>query len=179
MWVTIYSLDVLTSKFWTNPLLRICCFLTCIWASQVALAVKNPPDNAREVRDVGPIPGSGRSPGGGNGNPLQYSCLENPWTEEPSRLQSMESHRVGHNWRYITSKHTQPAYRFLTRSHELLNMIHPSFLSLITRIIFPPVSNLIFFISIWCLIRSTFEIHISKNIIFLIYISNHYNVCIF
>ena len=36
--------------------------------------VKNPPDNAE---DVGSIPGSGRSPGGGNGNPLQYSCLEN------------------------------------------------------------------------------------------------------
>ena len=50
---------------------------------------------------------------------------------------------------------------------ELLNMTHPSFLSLITRIIFPPISNLIFFISIWCLIRSTFKIHISKNIIFL------------
>ena len=40
--------------------------------------VKNPPANARDVRDSGSIPGSGRSPGGGNGNPLQYSCLENP-----------------------------------------------------------------------------------------------------
>ena len=47
-------------------------------ASQVALVVKNPPANAGEVRDVGSIPGSGRSPGGGHGNPLQYSCLENP-----------------------------------------------------------------------------------------------------
>jgi len=36
------------------------------------------PANARDVRDVGLIPGSGRSPGGGYGNPLQYSCLENP-----------------------------------------------------------------------------------------------------
>ena len=34
----------------------------------------------------------------GDGTPLQYSCLENPWTEEPGRLQSMESLRVGHNW---------------------------------------------------------------------------------
>ena len=41
------------------------------------------------VGDLGLIPGSGRSPGGGHGNPLQYSCLENPWTEEPGRLQSM------------------------------------------------------------------------------------------
>ena len=37
------------------------------------------------------IPGSGRSPGGGHGSPLQYPCLENPWTEEPSGLQSMGS----------------------------------------------------------------------------------------
>ena len=47
------------------------------WASQVALVVKNPPANAGDVRDSGLIPGSGRSPGGGHGNPLQYSCLEN------------------------------------------------------------------------------------------------------
>ena len=40
--------------------------------------VKNPPANAGDAGDVGSIPGSGRSPGEGNGNPLQYSCLENP-----------------------------------------------------------------------------------------------------
>ena len=39
--------------------------------------VKNPPANAGDVRDVGSIPGLGRSPGIGNGNPLQYSCLQN------------------------------------------------------------------------------------------------------
>ena len=39
--------------------------------------VKNPPANAGDLRDTGLIPGSGRSPGGGHGNPLQYSCLEN------------------------------------------------------------------------------------------------------
>ena len=47
-------------------------------ASQVALVVKNLPGNAGDTRDVGFIPGSARSPGRGNGNPLQYSCLENP-----------------------------------------------------------------------------------------------------
>ena len=47
--------------------------------------------------DPGSIPGSGRSPGEGNSNPLQYYCLENPWTEEPGRLQSMGSQRVGHD----------------------------------------------------------------------------------
>ena len=45
---------------------------------QVALVVKNPPVNAGDLRDAGSILGSGRSPGGGNGNPLQYSCLKNP-----------------------------------------------------------------------------------------------------
>ena len=60
-------------------------------ASQVALVVKDSPANARDVRDAGLIPGSGRSPGGGHGNPLQYSCLKNPWTEEPARLQSIGS----------------------------------------------------------------------------------------
>ena len=39
--------------------------------------VKNPPANARDAGDAGLIPGSGRSPGEGNGNPFQYSCLEN------------------------------------------------------------------------------------------------------
>ena len=48
-----------------------------VGASQVALAVKNPPANAGGVRDMGLILRSGRSPEGGNGNPLQYSCLEN------------------------------------------------------------------------------------------------------
>ena len=47
------------------------------WASQVALVVRNLPANAGDVRDAGSIPGWGRSPGGGHGNPLQSSCLEN------------------------------------------------------------------------------------------------------
>ena len=46
-------------------------------ASQVPLVVKNLPANAGDERDMGLNPGSGRSPGVGNGNPLQYSCLEN------------------------------------------------------------------------------------------------------
>ena len=40
--------------------------------------VKSPPANAGDIRDMGLIPVSGRSPGGGHGNPVQYSCLENP-----------------------------------------------------------------------------------------------------
>ena len=59
-------------------------------------AINNPPDKAGDT-DICSIPGSGRSPEEGNGNPLQYSCLEISWTEEPGRLQSMESQRVGPN----------------------------------------------------------------------------------
>ena len=44
--------------------------------------VKNSPTNAGDIRDSGVIPGSGKSPGGGQGNPLQYSCLENPMDRE-------------------------------------------------------------------------------------------------
>ena len=47
-------------------------------ASQMALVVKSPPVNAGDIRDMGSIPGWGRSPGVENGYPLQYSCLENP-----------------------------------------------------------------------------------------------------
>ena len=65
--------------------------------SQVALVVKNPPANARDAKDVGLIPGLGGSSGEGNGNPFQYSCLENSKTEEPGGLQSMGSLTVRHD----------------------------------------------------------------------------------
>ena len=59
--------------------------------------VKNLPANAGDRRDAGLTPGLGRSPGGRHGNPLQYSCLENPWTEEPGGLPFIGLQRVGHN----------------------------------------------------------------------------------
>ena len=52
-------------------------FMVFYGASQVVLVVKKPFANAGDIRDVGLIPGSGRSPGGGHGNPFQYSCLGN------------------------------------------------------------------------------------------------------
>ena len=65
-------------------------------ADYVILCAKIP--NLGAVRDVGSIPGSGRSSGEGNGNPLQYSCLENPMTEKPDGLYSpWGQKRVGHN----------------------------------------------------------------------------------
>ena len=71
------------------------------WASQVVLVVKNPFANAGGIREVGSISELGRSPGGRHGNPLQYSCLENPmdigtWQtmvrseEHTSELQSLQ-----------------------------------------------------------------------------------------
>jgi len=62
----------------------------CHVGFQVALAVKNPPADAGGVRDAGLIPGSGRSPGGGHGNPWRI-----PWTEEPGGLLSTGSQRAG------------------------------------------------------------------------------------
>ena len=59
--------------------------------------VKNPPASAGDLRDEGSIFGSGGSPGGGHGNPLQYSCLENPIDRGAWWLQSIGSHRGGHN----------------------------------------------------------------------------------
>ena len=58
--------------------------------------VKNLPPNAGDTRDEGSIPGSGRSPGEGNSNLLQYSCLENS-TKEPGGLQFMGPQRIRHD----------------------------------------------------------------------------------
>ena len=64
------------------------CCDTLIQVSRVALVVKNLLANARDLRDVGSTSGSGRSPGGGYGSPLQYSCREMPRTEEPGVAES-------------------------------------------------------------------------------------------
>ena len=73
---------------------------------QVALVVKNLPDKAEDIRDMSSIPGLGRSPGGGHGNPLQYLAWEIPWTEEPGSLQSIRSQRAGHNWSDLACTHS-------------------------------------------------------------------------
>ena len=77
-WTLLWTLCSCSTCFsWGLPLgIRIPGSL--IGASQEALVVKNLPANAGDVRDVGSIPGLGRCPGGGNGNPLQYFCFENP-----------------------------------------------------------------------------------------------------
>ena len=59
--------------------------------------VKNPPANPGDTRDNDSVAGLGRSPGGGNGNPLQYSCLKNLMDRGACELQSMGSQRVRHD----------------------------------------------------------------------------------
>ena len=64
---------------------------------RVALVVKNLPANAADIKDMSSVPVSGRSPGEGNGNPLQYSCLENPMDRGAwQAIQSMGLQRVRH-----------------------------------------------------------------------------------
>ena len=62
----------------------------------MGLVVRSPAANAGDVRDAGSIPGSGRSPGGGHGNPLQYSGLGNPMDRKIWWVKSMGPQRMGH-----------------------------------------------------------------------------------
>ena len=71
-----------------------------MWAtSQLVLAIKNLPANAGDRRDMGSIPESGRSPGGGHGNPLQYSCLKKPMDRG---IWQATVHRFAKNWTRLT-----------------------------------------------------------------------------
>ena len=68
-------------------------------ASQVVLVIEDPPSNTGDIRDMGSIPGSGRFLGGGHGNPLHYSCVENP-TDRGAWWpagHTMAPFRVGHD----------------------------------------------------------------------------------
>ena len=69
-------------------------------ASQGVLVVKNPPANAGDARDMGSIPGLGRSPGVGNSNPLQYSGLENPMDRGAWWA---TVHSIAKNWTQLSS----------------------------------------------------------------------------
>ena len=85
--------------------------------SQVVLVVRGPPANAGDIRDVGLIPGSGWSLGGGHGNPLQYSCLENPMV--PGRLLSIGLQRVGYDWSDLAPRaHRQFQGHIITKTQK-------------------------------------------------------------
>ena len=75
------------------------------WASQVALMVENLPANSRDREDTSLIPGSGRSPGGGHGNPLQYSCLENPMDRRAWQPMVHRVTKYRHDWSSLARKH--------------------------------------------------------------------------
>ena len=74
-------------------------------ALQVAPVVKNLPANVGDIRDAGSIPGSGRSLGGGPGNPLQCSCLENPMDRGAWQVTAHGSQRARHDWSDIAQAH--------------------------------------------------------------------------
>ena len=93
-----------------NSLLRLCATSRAEWSGRAEGEVyyhlgrccnKSFPsgsdhkESACNVEDMDSVPGLGRSPGEGNGNPLQYACFTIPWTEEPAGQQSMRSQRVG------------------------------------------------------------------------------------
>ena len=69
----------------------------CKWGFPGGSVVKNPSNNAGDTGDMSSLPGTGRSSGGRNGNPLHYLAWNIPWTEEPGGLQSIGSQRVGHD----------------------------------------------------------------------------------
>ena len=108
-WTTSFMSPALAGRFFTTSAIllqilfhyriigyyKIFNLLPCAMGFPGCSVIKNVPAN---TEDTGSIPRSGRCPGGGNGNPLQYSCLENPWTEEPGGLQFMGSQKVWHYW---------------------------------------------------------------------------------
>ena len=73
----------------------------------MALVLKNAPANAGDKRDSGSVSGLGRSPGGGHGNPLQYSCLENPMDRGSWRATVQELQRVRHDRNDLACMHMQ------------------------------------------------------------------------
>ena len=78
--------------------------------------------SACNAGDAGLIPGSGRSSGGRNGNPLQYSCWRIPWTEGPAGLQSMRSHRVGREYRYQDQRVLEEGEGVFHVAHLLIHL---------------------------------------------------------
>ena len=94
-------------------------YYTLMWASQVVLVIKNLPANAGDIRDTGSVPELGRSPGEGHGNPLQYSCLENPMDRGAWWA---TVHRVAKSWTQLK--------RFSMHTLMLSHSLSPPFLTL-------------------------------------------------
>ena len=84
----------------------------------------NSKESSCDAEDLGSIPGSGRSSGEGNGNPYQYSCLENPWTEETGGLESMVLQRVRHDQATNTATTNNPTLHIYFPSQEHVFLQH-------------------------------------------------------
>ena len=95
------------------------------WDSSV---VKNPPANVGDIRALGSIPGLGRFPGEGNGNPLQYSCLENPMDRRAWRA---AVHRVAKSWTRLKwlSTHTHTTPRIKGDMESIFLLLHLTFMT--------------------------------------------------
>ena len=87
--------------------------------------VKNLPTNAG---DVSSIPGSGRCPEEGNGNPFWYSYLENPMDRGAWRTNSIGLQRVGHDWSDLASRQKNKFINFMTQKENLGNVLKPSYI---------------------------------------------------
>ena len=128
-------------------------------ASQVVLVVMNPPANAGDVRDTRSIPGLGRSHGGGHGNPLQYSCLENPmdrgaWRATVHRVTKSQTRLKRTN----IPRTRQPASSFHSLEREVLLFARLAF-SWGHQCSFKNVSWVVSFVLFWfsafCKLQST------------------------
>ena len=93
--------------------LWLLCHMLFLWASQVVLVVKNPPDNAADLRDVSSIPGSGRTLEEGMATHSSVLAWRSPRTEEPCGLQSIELQRAGHDWSDLAQHSTQSWYYWI------------------------------------------------------------------
>ena len=112
-----------------------CCFRSSVclggqytahWVSQVVLVVKKLPANPGDKRDLGSIPGSGRSLGGVTATPSSILAWGIAWTEEPGGLQSIGLNRVGHDWSDLACTHSHCIlWRHLDDQWLSLLMIHP------------------------------------------------------
>ena len=101
MWIyTLWSYQsIIVTRQWHRKIRGVGCYKV---ASHMVLVVKNLPVNAGVIRDVGLISRRGRSPGGGHGNPFQYSCLENPMDRGAWRA---TVHRVAKSWTWLKKHH--------------------------------------------------------------------------
>ena len=94
--------------------------------NQVALVVKNLPANAGDLRDVGSIPGSERFPGGAHGNPLQFSCLENPMDRGAWRAMVYRTTKSGAQLKRLSTRaqlYVQLPIFYVLKTHRILLII--------------------------------------------------------